>query len=427
MAQPTLLPEVAYSDVEREFVDLSPPGLWPENQDSNIGQFRKVSSDMMQFLVDDISRIARETFIESSVDFLSLWEEMLGLPVSEADTATVRRLALAARRKRGAFTKARRRAVIQEHMAAVLGGAAAAFGPTGIPFGAGGFPLRSGVTADIETLYRVYDDPSSFSYQLWIVSTVTPDIPSLDKELERITPGGMDFLTIDNSRANILNYHRQILSEGPTVYYRLNGSGVDEGGLGRNGTVNGAPASIAAPGLLNAAVDDDLAGNADAAYDFDGVDDYISVAHSGEFSFTGGFTVGAVVRPDVADGAQRTIVRKGNSYLLDATSNLFRAGVFVGGVGQTISALAPFVSGTTYSVFMTYDYDQLRLYVNGVLQGALAVEAVIDENALALLIGAATATPTFLWNGGIDEVAVYGHVLSTDEILRLHKTAINTP
>ena len=52
------------------------------------------------------------------------------------------------------------------------------------------------------------------------------------------------------------------------AYYPFNGNSIDESGNGNDGTVNGATLTI------------DRFGNANGAYSFDGVNDYIEVINS---------------------------------------------------------------------------------------------------------------------------------------------------
>jgi Concanavalin A-like lectin/glucanases superfamily len=78
--QPTLPPEGSFTDPELNFIDESPPGFFPENQDSNWGYRRKVFSDQVQDLYNQLFLIFSERFPQTSEFYLDEWERMVGLP-----------------------------------------------------------------------------------------------------------------------------------------------------------------------------------------------------------------------------------------------------------------------------------------------------------------------------------------------------------
>ncbi len=78
--QPILPIEGSFTDAESNFVDESPPGLFPENQDSNWGYRRKIYSDVIQTLYEQLKLIYAERFPQTSQEFLDEWEITVGLP-----------------------------------------------------------------------------------------------------------------------------------------------------------------------------------------------------------------------------------------------------------------------------------------------------------------------------------------------------------
>jgi hypothetical protein len=143
-------------------------------------------------------------------------------------------------------------------------GAPTEFGAGGIGLSAGGTTLY-GESAAVGTLYRVYEDIRNFAYAVWIKNTVTPDIASLTRELKWITPAHIT-MTLDNTKANILDYMRTVLNLQPVGFWRLNDltdSSGNANGLTANGGITAG--GVASPGLLVAT------GNSDnAATLFDG-------------------------------------------------------------------------------------------------------------------------------------------------------------
>jgi hypothetical protein len=68
-------------------------------------------------------------------------------------------------------------------------------------------------------------------------------------------------------------------SNGLVGWWPFNGNANDESGNGNNGTVNGATLTI------------DRFGNANQAYGFDGVDDFIEVINSTQVTLIGNLTI----------------------------------------------------------------------------------------------------------------------------------------
>lgn len=146
--QPTLPAEQPFSDAELAFMDESPPGLFPENQDSNFGfAVRKIFSDRVQELINQLDTIYNEKFVSSSLNYLSEWEIQVGLPVAPTGwTLPQRRNAVTNRLRKGAFTNAARRSIV-ENFITITFGPAPAFDASGLPLDAGGIPLYSGVSS----------------------------------------------------------------------------------------------------------------------------------------------------------------------------------------------------------------------------------------------------------------------------------------
>jgi hypothetical protein len=85
------MPELAipdegqYGDIERDFIDNEPPGLFPGDQNSYWGQARKVFADSLQVLADQLSawydNLDPRTVDENDIGY---WEEEYGIPVNPA-------------------------------------------------------------------------------------------------------------------------------------------------------------------------------------------------------------------------------------------------------------------------------------------------------------------------------------------------------
>ena len=413
---PTQPPQV--SEAEFNFMEDSPPEFFPDNPESNFGLKRRLWTTQMQEIIDQLNLTYLERFPTSSTQFIDEWEITVGLPVgtdtSEAGIAA-RRNRVVSRLRKSAFTDELIRQVVEGFIAVTFGAPLMLTVP-GVEIPVGGLTLY-GEGGNISSTYRVYHDIENFSYTVYIRSDITPDIVGLSRELTRITPAGISF-TIDNSKANVLDYTRAIKDDGPTAYWKLGANFNNSTSLtGLNGTASGGAAAGGGAALAQNATD--------ASTDFNGTSQVVTITSALAISPAGAFSLEAWVRPDVADNAQRTIMRKEGGYLLDVNSNQIRFGVWknsavVGLISSTISITA----NTTYHLAVTYDGLKSRLYVNGVLnKEADVIEGPVDAGG-NLGIGAAPGGSTF-WDGRIDEAVLYNYMLSPEQILAHYKTGIN--
>lgn len=417
--QPAILPEGPYTDVERHFIELSPDGLWPENQDSNFGQFRKVLTDILQECVDEIDSLGDERFIDSATRYLSLWEEELAVPVATAGkTDQQRRAILVPRIQYGPFTSAKARAVVESYLGATFG-EAASFGAGGITLTVGGVPLYAGIT-DLAGLFRIYWNPRTFSYEVWVISTITPDTSNMTKELTRLTPAGITF-TIDNTHANVFDYFREVRSLQPVAYYRLGANFNDSSGYANNGAGNGGVVAGSGPTLVNPAV-----AAADTATDFDGVDDYVGVPFATQLNVGDHFTAMAWIRVDslAADGTI-LVNHTGSVELFVNVAGRIR--ITNSNVGDYEFSTDPvIVPGLTYFIAYTNKLGIHKLYVNGQeipITGNASQPPFSDIDTAAFLIGTHYTGRKF--NGVIDEVALLNYALSEEQVEALWYVGTN--
>ena len=189
--QPTLPPELDFTDAEVDFIENSPPGLFAENQDSNLGLFRKLFTDDIQELADQMDTLYQERFVQSSKLFLDEWELQEGVPPNPAgiDIATRQAIVLG-RVRQGPFTRAGRRQVVENYIGATFG-TPVALSPSGIVLSAAGTPLYSDVSS-VAQAYEIVEDIPNFLYHVYIDNSLTP-ASGMARELSRITPAGISY------------------------------------------------------------------------------------------------------------------------------------------------------------------------------------------------------------------------------------------
>lgn len=428
--QPTLPVEKPLTPAERQQI-LETPSIFPKNQDSNWGYRRKVFSDQIQGIINQQSLMYAERFVDSAEQFLDELEYQVGLPMAPAGVSLFdRRLRVKARLQTGVFTKQRVIDLIEPYILATFG-SAPRFSLAGLSL-VGGIILQADASGDPKQYYRIYWSPETFTYVVRIVSSVTPDTTSLLRDLKFITPSHMD-VTLDNSLANIIDYSKEIRNLDPVAYYKLSGNVNDSSGSGPNGTLAGGshdPAAIAAPGLLNSNV-----GSGNADMDFDGTDDYfsISVGTTALAIKNGELSAEVIIRPDaLANSTTYQILYSTHIQLyvqVDSSGKAKLQGMLGINGASTFTSNAPaateFVVGTTYSVGISFDKQDIKLWKDGVVIYTLHNPGEADSWANdTIRVGAVGAGTSNFWNGGMGELAFYSYPLE-DQFLKNNKSRQN--
>jgi hypothetical protein len=184
----------------------------------------------------------------------------------------------------------------------------------------------------------------------------------------------------------------------------------DSSGAGNPGTITGAAARTAS-------------GKIGRAIDFDGVNDYVSVADAASLDLTTGMTLEAWVQLDVVSSWRTTVLKEkpgGLVYALYANSSSARPqGEIVTGTGAGTDRLAgvgpALTAGAWTHLAVTYDNAQLRLFRNGVQVAQTASTGAIQASANPLRIGGNAIWGEYT-DGRIDEVRLYNRALSAAEI-----------
>jgi len=217
------------------------------------------------------------------------------------------------------------------------------------------------------------------------------------------------------------------LSDGLVAYYPFSGNANDASGNGHDGTVYGAMLTT------------DRFGNANSAYNFDGINDLVAVPYSSDFQLST-YTISAWIRPTVDFSSNYgAIVTRGEDFASDHTAVYF-------GVAPASSSLAngvfltyedngdnsfnfdtdyyPAVGSWTHLAATRLSNGQLNIYVNGnLLSHWHSTPAPTTQCFQDLLIGAYWYCPDIgnpylsgFFPGAIDEVRIYNRALSADEI-----------
>jgi len=232
-------------------------------------------------------------------------------------------------------------------------------------------------------------------------------------------------LIIYCGRDNVFDPSPETLNDGLAAFYPFNGNAQDESGHNLNGNVRGA--------ILT----EDRNNNAEKAYYFDGIDDYIQVENKQIINLTNSLSIsvwakGSSWGPD--NGQSITgIVAKGPVVpfglgIDDGDRLLFRI-VYQDNYYEALKTGAG-INTTKWNHYVGVFNagNSIRLYVNGklIVQNKSSIPQKLDSSDLDLWIGARAHSqkthniPLFFFKGSIDEVRVYNRALKDEEIHALY-------
>ncbi len=175
---------------------------------------------------------------------------------------------------------------------------------------------------------------------------------------------------------------------------------------------------------------------------FDGVDDYVQIAHGPAIDLDVGddYALEAWILVDQQAGTtERSIVDKANASGTSAYPLALRTGVSEGisctvsdGVATPISVRTPLVhgDGKWHHVVCNFRHSHklLEMYLDGELVASerYAVTLGAVTNAVDLHFGARERDEDFAYRGYLDEVAIYRRALTSEEVERRHRAGLDT-
>jgi hypothetical protein len=200
------------------------------------------------------------------------------------------------------------------------------------------------------------------------------------------------------------------LLQGLAAYYPFNGSANDESGNGIHATVHGAVLTT------------DIAGKANMAYYFDGIDDFMSTNGSTLLAISNEATVGAWVK---GTGSFNDIARVKTSEddgfeIAISSDGTARASAYLGGAWVNATCSVSVNDDYWHYVVAVVKPNTLSLFVDGVFQSsALGSGSLNMSNAAILTIGRHPTNPMF-FTGVIDDVRIYNRALTETEVQALY-------
>lgn len=225
-----------------------------------------------------------------------------------------------------------------------------------------------------------------------------------------------------SSKAQLPTY---IDTNGLVAWYPFKGNANDLSGKGNNGTVFGG-----------ATFKSDRFGVANEAIYLDGSNDYISIPRNSSVEPTTGLTINAWITPErMANIGWRTLICKPYSPGIDPyisfsiqtssnspVNNRWQFNLSKGTQGSIKSLLASkaYPDKDTLMLTAVFGNGEMKLYLNGVLDTAIAFTGPIGYANQNLLIGYSLGGANEYYKGGIDELGIWNKALSAVQLERLY-------
>ena len=209
------------------------------------------------------------------------------------------------------------------------------------------------------------------------------------------------------------------LTQGLVGYWPFCGNANDDSGNGYNGTVNGATLT------------EDRFGNSNSAYNFDGVNDFISTSYSGilgnnsrsiSFWYNGiSNNIGETVFTDYGGGNNNGEGFACTLFPLNQPA-VDNTGSWIKSVNSTTINNWNFYT-VTYSSLDGSNLDNCKIYINGVLQSTSQSSPVYDINTINgvnMVFGSSRFfDPIQFFNGKLDDIGIWNRALTQQEITQL--------
>jgi len=221
------------------------------------------------------------------------------------------------------------------------------------------------------------------------------------------------------------------------AYYPFNNNSNDESSNGNNGILNGP------------VITTDRFGETNSAYEFDGIDDYISIDPVSDVSSIGNFTIslwaicdGWQEQPGIITGKiDHQFIFNGHCYSETVTSNFFKDGINISYLYETdytknIHSSTFDLDGNSYPIYyptsnligqwhnllFIRDGTETHLYLDGTLAASLANDGLHLDMQHKWFIGTVSGNNpvgnsfNYNFDGKIDDLLFFKRVLTLEEI-----------
>lgn len=249
------------------------------------------------------------------------------------------------------------------------------------------------------------------SYELFSIELCNLTEESVLEVENRGTPGSLLEIWIEG----ILS----VPTQGLLAYYPFNGNANDESGNGLDGFNHGSALTL------------DRFGQADAAYLFDGIDDYVDLRSPELLNITDEITIAAWINPLLSGTWGHPIVSKRSG----PYSRSFDLVVYLNKEGQWGYANSghqnldvfnmPITAGSWHFIAATYrwygTHGVLKYYLDNIkLAETTKNHQMLANPTMPVTIGTFGSQKLYFFNGVIDDVRIYDRELTEEEISVLY-------
>ncbi len=147
--------------------------------------------------------------------------------------------------------------------------------------------------------------------------------------------------------------------------------------------------------------------------------DYLNLGSTERFMLSESGSVCAWVKADSLTNPWASIVGKGRSaWRLCRNNSTAAASFHINTAGGELQAngTASVADGQWHHVAGTWSGQQLCLYVDGVLNASVSAAGTVNVNSDPVWIGGRSDSTSRFWNGLIDDVQIYSHAISVEEL-----------
>jgi hypothetical protein len=195
------------------------------------------------------------------------------------------------------------------------------------------------------------------------------------------------------------------LKRGLVAYYPFNGDASDESGNNNNGTVYGAELTS------------DRKGNANKAFLFDGIDDYIEIEHSASLNLSRQFSISfwAKLETDGPYYFPYHIIEKYPCWGIGQREDDINWGITTGAGSFPTFALT-FEFNKFIHLVMIYNGSSLITYCNGEKKASSPANGLLVQNTNKVYISRYNFDGDYYFDGTLDDFRIYNRALTEQEV-----------
>lgn len=154
------------------------------------------------------------------------------------------------------------------------------------------------------------------------------------------------------------------------------------------------------------------------ALKLDGIDDYADCENATAFNLRKSFTLEAWINPVRTANDQAIISKSGKEsfqYSLSLDKGRLQGKVQFADGPKIVTGSTTLATGEWHHVFLVYDGQGIRLFLNGNMDGSIDAEGDIPSGTSPLSLGKGYP-PSACFHGMIDEVRIFDHAMTATEI-----------